>query len=101
MFWGYFPAQDWVVFTWLFGGTSELPFHFPQLCLDIKQWQIELGDPELPHQVGPRHHALLDARWTREAWAFLAKLDPPAGERRAFGRKAHHAPARGHAEPAG
>jgi len=41
------------------------------------------GDPELPHQVGARHHALHDARWTKEAWAFLAGLDAAAGERRA------------------
>jgi hypothetical protein len=41
-----------------------LPFHYPQL-VDIKQWAIELGDPELPHQVGAKHDALLDARWTQ------------------------------------
>ena len=52
VFWGYFPAYDWVAFNWLFGSMDELPFHYPQLCLDIKQWAIELGDPELPHQLG-------------------------------------------------
>jgi len=57
VFWGYFPAYDWVALNWLFGSMDELPFHYPQLCLDIKQWAIELGDPELPHQSGPRHHA--------------------------------------------
>jgi hypothetical protein len=87
VFWGYFPAYDWVVFTWLFGGMNELPFSFPQLCLDIKQWAIELGDPDLPPQLGTRHHALADARWTREAWTFLASLHPEASERRSFGRK--------------
>ena len=87
VFWGYFPAYDWVALVGLFGGLEELPFHYPQLCLDIKQWAIELGDPELPHQVGDRHNALLDARWTRDAWAFLARLDPVAGERRAYGCK--------------
>jgi hypothetical protein len=87
VFWGYFPAYDWVGFVWLFGGLSELPFHYPQLCLDIKQWAIELGDPELPHQIGARHHALADARWTRDAWRFLVGLDPSAGERRAMGCK--------------
>jgi hypothetical protein len=71
----------------LFGSMDELPFHYPQLCLDIKQWAIELGDPELPHQRGARHHALLDALWTRDAWSFLARLDPAAGERQASGRK--------------
>jgi hypothetical protein len=48
VFWGYFPAFDWVALVGLFGALEELPFHFPQLCLDIKQWAIELGDPELP-----------------------------------------------------
>jgi hypothetical protein len=87
VFWGYFPAYDWVAFVWLFGGLDELPFHYPQLCLDIKQWAIELGNPELPRQQGARHHALLDARWTREAWTFLAGLHPAGKERRALGGK--------------
>ena len=75
------------LFVGLFGGLDALPFHYPQLCLDIKQWAIELGDPALPRQVGARHHALADARWTREAWAFLAGLDPVAGESCAVGSK--------------
>jgi hypothetical protein len=87
VFWGYFSAFDWVVFGWLFGDMHEQPFRFPALCLDIKQWAIELGDPELPRQEGSRHHALADARWTREAWAFLKNLDPPASERRCVGSK--------------
>ena len=87
VFWGYFPAYDWVAFVWLFGGLEELPFHFPQLCLDIKQWAIELGDPELPHQKESRHHALADARWTKEAWAFLASLHPAGADRRTTERK--------------
>ena len=87
VFWGYFPAWDWVAFCWLFGSMTQLPFRYPQLCLDIKQWAIELGDPELPHQAGARHHALADARWTRDAWAFLCSLDAAGGERLATGCK--------------
>ncbi len=87
VFWGYFPAYDWVAFVGLFGGLEELPFHYPQLCLDIKQWAIELGDPELPRQTTSAHHALNDARWTRDAWTFLARLHPPGAARRAHGRK--------------
>lgn len=87
VFWGYFPAFDWVAFVGLFGALEELPFHFLQLCFDIKQWAIELGDPELPRQKAGRHHALADARRTREAWAFLANLHPAAANRRAFGQK--------------
>jgi hypothetical protein len=87
VFWGYFPAYDWVALSWLFGGMNELPFHFPQLCLDIEQWAIELGEPELPRQVSARHHALNDARWTKDAWTFLASLNPAAGERCSTGCK--------------
>jgi hypothetical protein len=87
VFWGYFPAYDWVALCWLFGSMDELPFHFPQLCLDIKQWAIELGAPDLPRQVGPRHQAFYDARWTKDAWAFLASLNPVGGERRCVGNK--------------
>jgi hypothetical protein len=87
VFWGYFPAYDWVGFNLLFGGMDDLPFHYPQLCLDIKQWAIELGNPELPRQESTPHHALHDARWTRDAWAFLARLAPAAAERRCVGRK--------------
>jgi hypothetical protein len=36
---------------------------------------------------GARHHTLLDARWTKDAWAFLARFNPVAGERRAIGCK--------------
>jgi len=86
-FWGYFPAFDWVALVGLFGDLQELPFHWPQLCLDIKQWAIELGNPELPAQHGARHHALLDARWTREAWDFLSGLHPAGATRRAVGAK--------------
>ncbi|WP_340645440.1 3'-5' exoribonuclease [Phenylobacterium sp.] len=80
--WGYFAAFDWVAFCGLFGSLSELPFDFPQVCLDVRQWQIELGEPQLPPQNDSKHHALSDARWTREAWWFLAALpqaDRPAG----------------------
>ena len=45
------------------------------------------GDVALPQQVGPRHHALADARWTKDAWTFLAGLNPKAAERRAKGQK--------------
>ena len=87
VFWGYFPAYDWVLFCWLFGSMTEMPFHFPQLCMDIKQWAIELGDPDLPPSSQARHNALADARWTRDAWKFLAERDAKGSERRARGRK--------------
>jgi hypothetical protein len=41
----------------------------------------------LPAQMGAKHHALADARWTRAAWDHLAGLDPTAAGRRATGCK--------------
>ena len=87
VFWGYFPAYDWVGFCGLFGGMLDLPFHFPQLWLDIKQWALELGDPPQPPQIGAKHHAHADARLTRDAWTFQATRDPPGGDRRCTGGK--------------
>lgn len=76
VFWGYYCAFDWVSLCGLFGSLTELPFGFPQFCLDIKQWAVALGDPEMPIQAGDgRHHALADARWTRQAWTRLASLE--------------------------
>ena len=66
---------------------NDLPFDFPHLCLDIKQLAIELGNPDLPPQLDASHHALVDARWTREAWKFLVGIHPTAAERRAIGSK--------------
>ena len=66
---GIFPAYDWVAFCWLFGGMNDLPFAFPQLCLDIKQWAIELGDPNC------------HARWER-----VTTPSPMRGGRRRRGR---------------
>lgn len=70
-----------------FGNMTKLLFRFPQLCRDIKHRTLELGDPELPHQTGDCHQARADARWTRDAWTFLACLDPLAKERCVEGRR--------------
>ena len=86
VFWGYFPAYDWVAFVGLFGGLEELPFHFPQLCLDIKQWAMTWRSRAAAPERN-RHHALADARWTKEAWAFLASLHPGGADRRTAARK--------------
>jgi hypothetical protein len=81
VFWGYYPAFDWVAFVGLFGGLNDLPFHYPQMCLDIRQWAMAMGDPDLPVQTGVRHHALYDARWTKLAWTALKDIDPMGAER--------------------
>ncbi len=70
-FWGYYSDYDWVVFCQLFGSMMNLPQAFPKYCMDIKQWAVSLGDPQLPAKVGVEHNALADAKWNKVAWEFL------------------------------
>jgi hypothetical protein len=43
VFWGYFPAYDWVAFVWLFGGVEELPFHFPSFASTSSNGRLSLA----------------------------------------------------------
>lgn len=70
--WGYYADYDWVALCQLFGTMMDLPEGWPMYCRDVKQLCDQMGRPQLPPQTGVEHHALADARWTRDAWAFLA-----------------------------
>jgi hypothetical protein len=70
-FWAYFADYDWVVLCQLFGTMMDLPKGWPMYCRDVKQLCDDLGNPDLPAQMEGEHHALADARWTREAWNYL------------------------------
>lgn len=70
-FWGYYCDYDWVVLCQLYGTMMALPKHWPKFCLDVKQLAVWLGNPELPKLGTGSHHALNDARWTRDAYNFL------------------------------
>jgi len=70
-FWAYYADYDWVVLCQLFGTMMDLPKGWPMYCRDVKQLCDELGNPPLPEQGKSEHHALADAKWTREAWEFL------------------------------
>jgi len=69
-FWGYFCDYDWVVLCQLFGTMMDLPKGWPMWCRDLKQLSVDVGDPQHPPQTG-EHHALADARWNRDLYAFL------------------------------
>lgn len=75
-FWGYYADYDWVVLCQLFGTMMDLPKGWPMFCMDIKQWAVMLDNPKLPEQSTTEHHALADARWNKEAWDFLAEVQP-------------------------
>jgi hypothetical protein len=69
--WAYYADYDWVVLCQLFGTMMDLPKGWPMYCRDVKQVCDDVGNPSLPAQGKGEHHALADARWTREAWNFL------------------------------
>lgn len=65
--WAYYAAYDWVALCQLFGTMMDLPKGWPMYCRDLKQWAMDIP---LPEQGKGEHHALADARWTRDAWYF-------------------------------
>lgn len=69
--WAYYADYDWVALCQLFGTMMDLPKGWPMYCRDVKQLCDELGNPDLPKQSTTEHHALADAKWTRDAWQFL------------------------------
>ena len=77
-FWGYFADYDWVALCQLFGAMMDLPKGWPMYCRDIKQWCDDLGNPRLPPEGKDEHHALADARWAKNAYYFLERIQ---GER--------------------
>lgn len=70
-FWAYYADYDWVVLCQLFGTMMDLPEGWPKFCLDVKQLCHFRGNPKLPEQTSGEHHALADAKWTRQAWDYL------------------------------
>lgn len=69
--WAYYGAYDWVALCQLYGRMIDLPKGWPFFCRDVKQLCCDLGDPELPKQTTPEHHALNDALWTQDVWTWL------------------------------
>jgi hypothetical protein len=75
-FYAYFADYDWVVFCQLFGRMKELPVHFPQYCMDLKQMMTERGlDKQWKREALPEpeksHNALEDALWNRDLYNII------------------------------
>lgn len=70
-FWAYYADYDWVALCQLYGTMMDLPHDWPMYCRDVKQLCDDLGNPNLPKQDSTEHHALADAKWTKQAWEFL------------------------------
>lgn len=70
-FWAYYADYDWVALCQIYGTMMQLPASWPMYCRDVKQLCDDLGNPELPPMSEVEHHALADAKWTKQAWEFL------------------------------
>lgn len=92
----YYADYDWVLFCSLFGRMIDLPEGMPMYCRDLKQMLDEaymhqenkhegktrleawLEDvktlPTFPTQ-GNEHNALDDAKWNRDLYVFLQRLN--------------------------
>ena len=74
-FWAWFGEYDWIVLRQLFGDLTAWPAGWPLSHMNLEQWRLHLGAPPLVQpQQADLHHALADARWTREAWQGLHDL---------------------------
>ncbi len=69
--WGWYSAYDHVVLAQLFGCMADLPPGIPMWTNDVRQYCYQLGNLDIPVQTGDEHHALADARWTRQVWEHL------------------------------
>jgi hypothetical protein len=70
--WAWYGAYDHVAYAQLFGRMIDLPDGFPMWTNDLRQEVQRRGNPALPKQESAEHNALADARWVRDAYAWLA-----------------------------
>lgn len=70
--WGFCSAYDHVALCQLFGPMVNLPKHWPYFTNDLKQ---VLGRKQMPIPPDPakQHHALEDARWTKQNYEQIFK----------------------------
>jgi hypothetical protein len=70
--WAYYADYDWVLFCQVFGTMMDLPKGCPKLCMDLQQWWLQLGRPEIkPPKSEKEHDALADAHWNKQFYLNL------------------------------
>lgn len=94
VFYGYYSDYDWVLFCSLYGTMMDLPKGFPMYCRDLQQMKddykylksgtdnpdgirkrVSISEhPDYPKQSN-EHHALADAKWSKQLHDFLKKLN--------------------------
>jgi hypothetical protein len=71
--WAWYGAYDHVALAQLWGPMIDLPPGVPMWTNDLKQEVERRGNPSLPKQESAEHDALADARWVRDAYAWLSE----------------------------
>lgn len=74
--WSYMGQYDHVVFHQLFGSMGEQPAGVPMFTRDIQELILVNPNVELPPEAWRMHHAMEDARWTRDAYLALTDTSP-------------------------
>ena len=69
--WAYYGAYDHVVLCQLFGAMGELPAGIPMFTHDVQWLAEQKPEHRLPPEPIDAHHAMWDARWTRDAYEQL------------------------------
>lgn len=86
--WGFYPSYDHVALMQLFGTMTDRPPQLPMKtkCVeDFAEW-LEIDGFLLPPQPEDAHHALEDARWTKQAWEFCEAQRLHGGDSRRSGQ---------------
>lgn len=79
--WGYYSSYDHVCLAHTFGRMVDMPDGVPWFTQDIKQEQVRIEKLWfkhgllLPEQKDTKHHALADARWTKDAHEYLILVE--------------------------
>lgn len=76
--WGYCASYDYVVLSQLYGPLTARPRDWPYYARDIAQVADAQGVTDLPPQTSVEHHALADARWTRDTHRWLMAAEARA-----------------------
>lgn len=69
--WGFFPAYDHVALAQLYGTMMDLPENVPMRTNCVAQLAQSYGYRNIPVPNENAHDALVDARWTRQAYRWL------------------------------
>ncbi|WP_411839639.1 3'-5' exoribonuclease domain-containing protein [Paracoccus sp. ME4] len=67
--WAHYASYDFLAFSHLFGRMLDIPDGLPRHCMDFRVLQDLTGIKPPSQDKANAHHALVDARWGKRAFA--------------------------------